>query len=301
MEDQIVGQSPTTPRPFFDPVRDALFVNESKIVENYQQTPTDVDEIWRPNSSRDSPDTEYQHQGPNKKKKKSTRESGQQVFQFLSISHPKEARLFRTKIRSHAAQNPNAREKRVAGLKPNLPKRLAPDFKAEGSLCSSNRYDEDTLQSTDTTWRLVRPQTVPSIQSSSHEILNENPYEEHASRTGAFRDYFQDPAPRPVDLSFNEELARNGNLSSSFPRQFQLEKFNAPSNRVRENCATQVPTHQIDAARPKGLNSLQQSNIPGTWQPAEVGLREFDKYQPDCEITEEEREERVVGRCRKGA
>ncbi|EQB48877.1 hypothetical protein CGLO_11844 [Colletotrichum gloeosporioides Cg-14] len=276
MEAQIVGQSPTPCRPFFDPVRDALFVNETKGAENYQQTQTNGDESWRPDSSKDSPDTEYQHQAPSKKKKKSTSEYGQQVFQFLSISHPKEARLFRTKIRSHAAQNPNAREKRVAGLKANLPKRLAPDFKAEGSLPNSAGCDEDTLQSKETTWRILRPQMVASIQSSPDEKLNENQYEKHTSKIGVLRDCFRQPAPRPVDLPFNENLVPDGSLSSKLPRQF-------------------------DAASPKRLNSSQQNNLHKTWQAAEVRFRGYDKYEPDCEITEEDQEERMAGRFRRGA
>ncbi|KAF0318229.1 hypothetical protein GQ607_014597 [Colletotrichum asianum] len=288
MEAQIVGQSPTSRRPFFDPVRDALFANEIKGAENYQQTQTNGDESWGPDSSKDSPDTEYQHQAPSKKKKKSTSESGQQVFQFLSISHPKEARLFRTKIRSHAAQNPNAREKRVAGLKPNLPKRLAPDFKAEGSLSNSAGCDKDTLQPKETTWRILRPQLVASIQSSPHEKLNKNQYEKHTKKTGALRDCFQHSAPRPVDLPFNENLVPDGSLSSNLPRQFPLGRFNVSLNRDHENCTAQAPTRQIDAASPKRLNSSQQSNLPKTWQAAEVRFRGYDKYEPDCEITEED-------------
>ncbi|KAH9225119.1 hypothetical protein K456DRAFT_59719 [Colletotrichum gloeosporioides 23] len=202
MEAQIVGQSPTSRRPFFDPVRDALFVNETKGAENYQETQTNGDERWGPDSSKGSPDTEYQHQAPSKKKKKSTSESGQQVFQFLSISHPKEARLFRTKIRSHAAQNPNAREKRVAGLKPNLPKRLAPDFKAEGSLSNSAGCDKDTLQSKETTWRILRPQMVASIQSSPHEKLNEK----HTSKIGVIRRLFSTISSAPGRSTIQREL-----------------------------------------------------------------------------------------------
>ncbi|KAK1838448.1 hypothetical protein CCHR01_18923 [Colletotrichum chrysophilum] len=234
---------------------------------------------------------------PAMRRKKSTSESGQQVFQFLSISHPKEARLFRTKIRSHAALNPNAREKRVAGLKPNLPKRLAPDFKAEGSLSNSAGCDEDTLQSKEITWRILRPQMVASIQSSPHEKLNEK----HTSKIGVIRDCFQQSAPRPVDLPFNENFLSDGSQSSNLPRQFPLGRFNVSLNRDHESCAAQAPTRQIDAASPKRLNSSQQSNLPKTWQAAEVRSRGYDKYEPDCEITEEDQEERMAERLRRGA